>query len=173
MSAAAARRWSLDLRLTQRERSSVHKEAPKPPGFSTSGAVMKGAEGGKSEAEQANLKLKRAMELAMGPGKSVVMQGFMMWMSGKSVNIFSILITGTSFATPTKQILNMGKVFGPLEDGKTSLLLPKLVFLGLNFLGIATALYKCGTLGLLPLTGADWLGYLTVKSAAEHSGMPL
>jgi hypothetical protein len=36
-------------------------------------------------------------------------------------------------------------------------MIPKLIFIGANLLGIAVALYKSQTLGLLPTSAADWL----------------
>ncbi|RKO88571.1 hypothetical protein BDK51DRAFT_27397, partial [Blyttiomyces helicus] len=41
----------------------------------------------------ANLKMKKAWDTALGPAKSIPMNAFMLWMSGNSVQIFSILIT--------------------------------------------------------------------------------
>ena len=35
--------------------------------------------------------------------------------------------------------------------------LPKLIFVGLQLLTVAMALYKCATMSLLPLTSADWV----------------
>lgn len=51
--------------------------------------------------------LQKAWELAYSPGKSIFMTAFMMWMSGSSVNIFSIMITIYSFWNPFKAILQV------------------------------------------------------------------
>jgi len=47
-------------------------------------------------------KQQRAMGLAMSPGKNMVMNAFMLFMSGKSLNIFSISVTGQAIMTPLK-----------------------------------------------------------------------
>lgn len=51
--------------------------------------------------------VKRAMEIALGPGKSVMMNAFMMYMSGAGIHIFSIMITFMGILTPSKAILNV------------------------------------------------------------------
>lgn len=49
----------------------------------------------------------RAMEIALGPGKTVVMNGFMMYMSGAGIHIFSIMITFMGILNPAKAILGV------------------------------------------------------------------
>ncbi|KAJ3194492.1 Meckelin [Irineochytrium annulatum] len=61
----------------------------------------------KSEDEQANLeklKAKKAWDVALGPGKSIPMNAFMLYMSGNSVQIFSILITVMLFFNAAKAL---------------------------------------------------------------------
>lgn len=47
------------------------------------------------------------MEIALGPGKTVVMNGFMMYMSGAGIHIFSIMITFMGIMNPAKAILGV------------------------------------------------------------------
>jgi hypothetical protein len=47
-------------------------------------------------------KQSRAMGMAMSPGKQMMMNAFMLFMSGKSLNIFSISVTGQAIMTPLK-----------------------------------------------------------------------
>lgn len=68
---------------------------------------------------------------------------------------------------------NAPAVFRTVDDGKNSLLLPKLIFCALNFAGVCVALWKMAKMGLLPATAADWTSYLTPKHSLEHSGVPL
>lgn len=49
----------------------------------------------------------RAMEIGMAPFKSLMQTGFMMWMSGSSVNIFSIMVTGMIIMNTLKSLLNI------------------------------------------------------------------
>ena len=95
----------------------------------------------------------------------------MLWMSGSGLNIFSIMITGMAVVTPMKAIMGVKQTFAKLDDGTISLTLPKLMFIGLNILGLCMAVWKCRSLGLIPLHSSDWTGYLlSVKENLETSG---
>lgn len=59
------------------------------------------------------------------------------------------------------------------EPKPISLTVPKLVFVGFQLLSLALALYKASTMGLLPLTSADWLSYIPMRSYAEKAGVPI
>ena len=52
------------------------------------------------------------MEIATGPFKSLFQTAFMMWMSGSSINIFSIMITGMIIMNTLKSFfsINTGNV---------------------------------------------------------------
>lgn len=47
------------------------------------------------------------MEIGTAPFKSLLQTGFMMWMSGNSINIFSIMITGMIVMNTVKSLFNM------------------------------------------------------------------
>jgi len=49
----------------------------------------------------------------------------------------------------------------------------KAVFVGLNIASLCMALYKCKSMGLLPITAADWTGYLVDKADVELAGVQL
>lgn len=88
------------------------------------------------------------------PGKSLPMNMLMMWMSGNSIQIFSILIVGMLLFNGVKGILGVQRVFMKVEDPNrqhsSSLFLPKCLYLFLNLVLIFLAMYKCRKLGLLP-----------------------
>lgn len=65
--------------------------------------------------------------------------------------------------------------FERLNDGHTSLLLPKLIYVALNCLFLGMGIYKCSSLGLLPSTAADYVSRLpsSIANRAEVSGVPL
>ncbi len=94
-----------------------------------------------------------------------------MYMSGSSLNIFSIMITGMALMNPIKAILNSGQIFNQIKlqvpgvnlDVQT----PRLMYIGIQLLGLALGLYKCGTMGLLPLASSDWISMLGVSVPAE------
>ena len=116
------------------------------------------------------LKQKRAMEIGWAPGKNLLMTGFMLWMSGSGVNIFSMMITGMAVMNPCKALFNVSGPFKALaQDGKTDLTQAKLTFVAMNLLGLAMGMYKCATMGLLPLTSSDWVRLLGNRPAFEYS----
>ena len=116
----------------------------------------------------------RAMQTGLAPGKNIFMQGFMMWMSGSSINIFSIMITGMAFLNPVKSILAIDDAFKRFSHNPAvDLTLPKLAFVGCNCGMIALALWKLNTMGLLPITAADWTSFLVDKEFVEASGVPV
>ncbi|KAH9261578.1 hypothetical protein BASA81_000234 [Batrachochytrium salamandrivorans] len=116
------------------------------------------------------LKNKRAMDMGIAPGKSLFMTAFMMWMAGAGVHIFSIMIVGMGVITPIKAITQTQTYFIPAQGEGVDLTIPKLAYVGLNFMGLFIALYKCSTMGLLPLSSTDWVSLLEVKQNLEFSG---
>jgi ER membrane protein complex subunit 4 len=119
-------------------------------------------------------KNKHCMNLAIGPGKSLLQTAFMLWMSGSSIQIFSIYTTGNALINPLKGIGNMSQVFGKFdkEEGVDTRL-PKLVFVALQLLSVGVALYKCAMMSLLPLTSADWVWRLGGRTYEETAGIPV
>lgn len=49
----------------------------------------------------------------MAPFKSLLQTAFMMWMSGNSINIFSIMITGMIIMNTAKSLFNMNNGASP------------------------------------------------------------
>ncbi|KAH9249583.1 hypothetical protein BASA81_012657 [Batrachochytrium salamandrivorans] len=98
------------------------------------------------------------------------MTAFMMWMAGAGVHIFSIMIVGMGVITPIKAITQTQTYFIPAQGEGVDLTIPKLAYVGLNFMGLFIALYKCSTMGLLPLSSTDWVSLLEVKQNLEFSG---
>jgi ER membrane protein complex subunit 4 len=50
-----------------------------------------------TELEMNTLKLKKAWEIALAPAKQIPMQGIMMYMSGNSLQIFSMMMVYTLY----------------------------------------------------------------------------
>ena len=119
-------------------------------------------------------KNKHCMNLAIGPGKSLLQTAFMLWMSGSSIQIFSIYATGNALVNPLKSIGSMKQVFGKFdkEEGVDTRI-PKLIFVALQLLSVGVALYKCATMSLLPLTSADWLWRLGGRQYENEGGIPI
>ena len=82
----------------------------------------------------------------------------------------------THLPHPTQLPHNNTTGFAHLEDGRTSLLMPKAIYVAVNCAFLGLGLWKCGKLGLLPTTSADWVSYVPPAAAgsrAEVSGVPL
>ncbi|KAI7997898.1 ER membrane protein complex subunit 4 [Camellia lanceoleosa] len=128
----------------------------------------------KKDAE-ANWKSQKAWEVAQSPFKNLLMMGFMMWMAGNTVHLFSIGITFSALWQPISALQGVGKVFQPYKDNKVDLLGPKLLFIALNLGGLALGVWKLNSLGLLPTHASDWVSSLPPAQEVEYSsgGMTL
>jgi hypothetical protein len=98
------------------------------------------------------------------------MNAFMLWMSGNSVQIFSILITVMMFYNAIRGILSTstGKatfltlVFEKFTYSGTvdPFKMAKLVHVAMQLLLVALAVWKCSAMGLLPTATSDWIAFL-------------
>jgi ER membrane protein complex subunit 4 len=138
----------------------------------------------KQEVDDASITMSAEMQLAakqrqvqaisLAPGKALLSTCFMLWMSGSSIQIFSIMMTGMALMNPLKGIAALNETFQRFEKEEgLSLYIPKLTYLALQVLALAVAVYKCSTMGLLPLTSSDWVSYLPVKPYLEQAGIPV
>ncbi|KAJ3076842.1 ER membrane protein complex subunit 4 [Podochytrium sp. JEL0797] len=158
-----------------------------PKGFSFASDFSKTKQSKKEPTEQeqaaidanmANLKLKKSWETAIAPLKQVPMQGFMLYMSGNSVQIYSIMVTVMLFMNSSNAILNTQLAFKRFEtvasdkkpaSANYNLVLPKIVYILAQCVLIGLGVYKCSAMGLLPTSHSDWLSFLEAKSVLEYS----
>ncbi|GAB5359650.1 hypothetical protein AAMO2058_000561500 [Amorphochlora amoebiformis] len=91
-----------------------------------------------------------AMATARSPGKQILMTGFMMFMTGNTLQIFSIMMLGMAMWTPVSGLLNTNKVFERYEGRGVDLVMPKLIYVALNLAGFALVCWKLNSMGLLP-----------------------
>lgn len=105
-----------------------------------------------STEEMDTLKLKKAWELAIAPAKQLPMNAIGMYMSGNSLQIFSIMMVFMLFKNPIQAILNIQNVFARFESTgtKQNMLLVKLVYVATNLLAVGLGLWKVNGMGLLP-----------------------
>merc|ERR1711971_148123 len=138
------RPWAVDLT----EHDGGRPDLPKPPGFAESSGHEQDDRVAVKKGDQTQLKLKKANELALSPGKNFMMTGFMLWMSGNGVHIFSIMITFYAIYNPIKAAFTVNSAFTRFVDPKmtpmdrTGLLTSKMLFVVLNLLAMSGALYK-------------------------------
>ncbi|XP_022882788.1 ER membrane protein complex subunit 4-like [Olea europaea var. sylvestris] len=165
----SGRRWAVEF--TDNSTSNSARDIPDPPGFTRAShdpddsAVSKQ----KKDAE-ANWKAQKAWDVAQSPFKNLCMMGFMMWMSGSTVHLFSIGITFSALWQPVNALRGVDKVFEPYKDNRVDLLAPKLVFTALNLVGLGMGIWKLNTLGLLPTHVSDWVSSIAPAQEVEYSG---
>ncbi|KAJ9184112.1 hypothetical protein P3X46_007884 [Hevea brasiliensis] len=165
----SGRRWAVDF--TDNSTAPSSREFPDPPGFSRASQDQDESTVTKQKKDaEANWKAQKAWEVAQAPFKNLLMMGFMMWMAGSTVHLFSIGITFSALWQPISALQGVGKVFEPYKDGKIDLLGPKLLFIALNLGGLALGVWKLNTLGLLPTHASDWVSSLPPAQEVEYSG---
>ncbi|EKG15726.1 hypothetical protein MPH_07161 [Macrophomina phaseolina MS6] len=172
-------RWVVDLSsapASQPNKSTI----PDPPGYTTpqrqqqsknTKAAQPSARKAPSTEEMDTLKLKKAWELAIAPAKQLPMNAFGMYMTGNSLQIFSIFMVFTLFKNPINAVLNINRTFANFETPGTSsrLLGVKLVFIATNCLALALGIWKVNKMGLLPTTRSDWLAWESERIPLERA----
>ncbi|KAJ7272987.1 hypothetical protein C8J57DRAFT_1506558 [Mycena rebaudengoi] len=156
------------------------RNLPPPPGFSKSTYLesVQSKHPSKTVAPPREsydaLKERRALDFATGPAKSLPMQAFMLYMSGGGVQIFSMGIMFMLLLSPFKSLAGINEAFAPFapstaKNPKSLSTLPmqKLVYVACNVLTLMVGLWKCRSMGLLPLGTGDWLAFETRGLAPE------
>jgi hypothetical protein len=100
------------------------------------------------------------------------MNAIMMYMSGSSLHIFSIMMTGMLFLTPyspglvlpdfrIKSLMAFNAPFVPLESPSTNsrLMQAKALYFLMQLVIMAMGVYKVWIMGLLPTSGSDFLAW--------------
>ncbi|KAI8853024.1 hypothetical protein BC829DRAFT_440320 [Chytridium lagenaria] len=140
----ASSKYSVDFHSLDQSRNSV--KGLDPTGFSPySNDSSKVALKDKTAEDEKNIVTLRL--------KSIPMNAFMLWMSGNSVQIFSILITVMLF-------VNAAKAIAGTKQGCVHI-----VSIRCHGLGV----WKCGAMGLLPTAQSDWLAFLEPKTIVEFT----
>jgi len=126
---------------------------------------------GRVDVDKDALMEQKAWEFAQSTVKQVGMYAFMMYMSGGSVHIFSIMMTFTGLYQPLMAIFNSGKAFERFKgaEGRVKTLGPRLLYCLIQLSGLGFALYKLANIGLLPTHISDWVSGVQVPVAREYS----
>ncbi|KAL2236896.1 ER membrane protein complex subunit 4 [Sesamum indicum] len=165
----SGRRWAVEF--TDNSTSHSSRDILDPPGFTRASQEQDDSAVSKQKKDaEANWKAQKAWEVAQAPFKNLFMMAFMMWMAGSTVHLFSIGITFSALLQPINALRGVGKVFEPYKDNKVDLLVPKLVFIALNLVGLGMGIWKLNTLGLLPTHVSDWVSSLPPPQEVEYSG---
>ncbi|KAE8146037.1 hypothetical protein BDV25DRAFT_170058 [Aspergillus avenaceus] len=168
--------WAVALNAPAPPLAKAAAKIPDPPGFSR-------ATGGKSRAQQQastaaskpvetdTLKVKKAWEIAMAPSKQIPMNAIMMYMSGNSLQIFSIMMVFMLFKGPIQGLISTNTVFAKFESEGTraKLLGVKAVYVLMQFVLLALGVWKVNAMGLLPTTSSDWLAWESERQPLERA----
>ncbi|KAE8341591.1 hypothetical protein BDV24DRAFT_131608 [Aspergillus arachidicola] len=169
--------WAVALNSPAPQPSKAASRIPDPPGFSSSKV------GGKNRTQQSTsatasksedtdtLKLKKAWEIAMAPSKQIPMNAIMMYMSGNSLQIFSIMMVFMLFKGPIQGLINTNTVFAKFDTESTrgKLLGVKAVYVLMQFVLLALGVWKVNAMGLLPTTRSDWLAWESERQPLERA----
>ncbi|ODA77696.1 hypothetical protein RJ55_06298 [Drechmeria coniospora] len=168
--------WVAQLESPAPARSKV-PGIPDPVGFS--GALVPGKKkDGKPQARKAptademeTLKLKKAWEVALAPVKSLPMTAIMMYMSGNSLQIFSIMMVFMAFKNPLVGLMNTNQAFERFETvgDSSKLLQTKLVYVAMQLVALAVGVWKINAMGLLPTTRSDWLMWESQRESIDQA----
>lgn len=102
--------------------------------------------------EMDTLKLKKAWEVALAPVKQLPMTAIMMYMSGNSLQIFSIMMVIMAFKNPIVGLMGTNQAFARFESAgiQSKLLGVKAVYVAMQILALALGIWKVNGMGLLP-----------------------
>lgn len=98
------------------------------------------------------LKLKKAWEVALAPVKGLPMTAIMMYMSGNTLQIFSIMMVWMAFKNPVMGVLSTNQAFARFEsETNRSQMVPiKLLYVAMQLLALGVGIWKVNSMGLLP-----------------------
>lgn len=167
--------WVIDLNSPPVAKKNA--SIPDPPGF-TSASTGSGKKQQNSKVavrtpptseEMDVLKLKKAWEVALAPVKQLPMTAIMMYMSGNSLQMFSIMMVVMAFKNPVVGLMATNQAFEKFESEgtKQKLLIVKAVYVGMQVLALALGVWKVNGMGLLPTTKSDWLAWETARDPLE------
>ncbi|CAA22824.1 hypothetical protein POMI540_3396 [Schizosaccharomyces pombe] len=157
---------------------------PTPRGFQQKSLVSKNIHSGNSasstsifakreEELQKDLLLKKAWELAYSPLKQIPMNAILAYMSGNSLQIFSIMTTLMLLVNPLKAITSTGSAFTPFKGTHPGTLWPAMgAYILFQLLLMGIGVYKLQRMGLLPTTTSDWLAWEVSKVFMDRSYGP-
>lgn len=99
------------------------------------------------------------------------MNAIMMYMSGNTLQIFSIMMVFMLFKNPVTGILSTNEVFRKFETEGTrkNIWVVKLCYIAMNLLALGLGLWKVNGMGLLPTTRSDWLAWETQRETSERT----
>lgn len=98
------------------------------------------------------LKLKKAWEVALAPVKGLPMTAIMMYMSGNSLQIFSIMMVVMAFKNPLMGLMNTNQAFEKFQTphNGSDIFQVKALYVVCQLVALAVGVWKVNNMGLLP-----------------------
>ncbi|KAK2737363.1 ER membrane protein complex subunit 4 [Myotisia sp. PD_48] len=170
--------WAIDMNSPVRSRPAKSATIVDPPGYSAPKPASKptskqqrsqqstSTAPARTSSETEALKLKKAWEVALAPSKQIPMNAIMMYMSGNSLQIFSIMMVFMLFKGPIQGIISTNLAFAKFESEGTrgKMIGVKLVYVLMQFALLAMGIYKVNAMGLLPYESPNLEASLTFSS---------
>lgn len=110
-----------------------------------------------------------AMSIAVNQGGALMQSAFFMWMVGSTVSIWTLFFLASMGTAPFRALLNVHAAFAGVDMPGVSLLRPKAVYVAINLAGAALLYWRVRSMGLIPLTSADWVWMLPGRVPVENS----
>ncbi|KAB5540548.1 hypothetical protein GE09DRAFT_970128 [Coniochaeta sp. 2T2.1] len=177
---SAAPKWVADLQSPPAAKNK-NPSIPDPPGYPSQAVISNSKKRDLAKQtpqrvpptpeEMDTLKLKKAWEVALGPVKNLPMTGIMMYMSGNSLQIFSIMMVFMAFKTPIMGLLATNQAFERFESegNRGKILQAKLAYVAMQLVALALGVWKVNAMGLLPTTRSDWLAWEAQREPLEFA----
>lgn len=99
------------------------------------------------------------------------MNAIMMYMSGNSLQIFSIMMVFMLFKGPIQGLMNTNTVFAKFdtEGIRGKLIGVKAVYVLMQLVLLGLGIWKVNAMGLLPTTRSDWLAWESERQPLERA----
>jgi len=152
-----ANRWGIQIRN--------QSNMPDPIGFKIQPEAA--LVGTKKNAENKALMERKAWETASAPIQSAGMSIFMLWMSGSSPGIFSVLMVTYCLSSIVTQFSNVHKAFEHFSSVDTTL--QKLCYLALCAASFGYVVWHASGMGLIPTKSGDWVNKIILARVTEHA----
>ncbi|ROW08069.1 hypothetical protein VPNG_06077 [Cytospora leucostoma] len=169
-SATGTPKWVADLASPPPYRAKASGIAD-PPGFPSQAVSSSKPRKQATPEEMDTLKLKKAWEVALAPIKGLPMTGIMMYMTGNSLQIFSIMMVFMAFKNPIMGLMATNQAFERFETdtNRAKMLQVKLAYVAMQLVALAVGIWKVNAMGLLPTTRSDWLMWEAQREPLESA----
>ncbi|EFA85748.1 DUF1077 family protein [Heterostelium album PN500] len=167
------RRWVYDATVgsqgssTYDSKSAAAVSKSPIPMIAATNAAVASSSGAAANTNNEVLMNKKGWEVAKSPAKSIFMTGFLLWMIGSGISIFTMPVIIYSVINPIKAIFQTNNLFSRFKGNET--LQMKITYIAIQLGLLAVALYKCSSMGLLPITPSDWISSLPLKINLDFS----